>query len=69
MPVAKIEVRKHRLASFDIRVYDGSRDAMNPTERVQIGKTPLKLTRLGLGTAPLGGLFRATEEGQAIEKP
>ena len=40
---------------------------MNPTERVQIGKTPLTLTRLGLGTAPLGGLFRATEEGQAIE--
>jgi D-threo-aldose 1-dehydrogenase len=40
---------------------------MNPTERVQVGKTPLTFTRLGLGTAPLGGLFRPTEEGAAIE--
>jgi D-threo-aldose 1-dehydrogenase len=40
---------------------------MNPTEQVRIGKTPLTLTRLGLGTAPLGGLFLATEEGAAIE--
>lgn len=30
---------------------------MNPTERVPLGRTQLTVTRLGLGTAPLGGLF------------
>ena len=40
---------------------------MNPTEHARIGRTSLALTRLGLGSAPLGGLFRATDEGQAIE--
>lgn len=40
---------------------------MNPTERVRIGKGRLEVTRLGLGTAPLGGLFRPTEEGAAAE--
>jgi D-threo-aldose 1-dehydrogenase len=40
---------------------------MNPTERVEIGRRGLTLTRLGLGTAPLGGLFRATDEEAAVE--
>ncbi len=30
---------------------------MNPAERVPLGDTRLTITRLGLGTAPLGGLF------------
>lgn len=40
---------------------------MDPTERVEIGRRGLWLTRLGLGTAPLGGLFRPTDEGAALE--
>lgn len=36
---------------------------MNPQERVSLGRTSLKMTRLGLGGAPLGGLFSdSTEE-------
>lgn len=31
---------------------------MKSIERVQIGKTPLKVTRLGFGCATLGGLYR-----------
>ncbi|MGH9405031.1 MAG: aldo/keto reductase [Terriglobia bacterium] len=30
---------------------------MNPLERVRIGATSVEVTRLGMGTAPLGGLF------------
>ncbi len=40
---------------------------MNPTERVKLGRTHVALTRLGLGTAPLAGLFRATEAAVAAE--
>ena len=39
---------------------------MNPRERVSLGRTSLRVTRLGLGTAPLGGLFEAVPEDQAI---
>lgn len=36
---------------------------MDPQERVSLGRTSLKVTRLGLGGAPLGGLFfDSTEE-------
>lgn len=36
---------------------------MNPTAKVQVGKTRLHVTRLGLGGAALGGLFQdSTEE-------
>jgi D-threo-aldose 1-dehydrogenase len=38
---------------------------MNPAERVRLGKTGLTVTRLGLGTAPLGGLFQAVDDVQA----
>jgi len=38
---------------------------VNPAERAQIGKTRLAVTRLGLGTAPLGGLFEAVDEARA----
>jgi D-threo-aldose 1-dehydrogenase len=30
---------------------------MNPVERVRLGRTGVRVTRLGLGLAPLGGLF------------
>jgi D-threo-aldose 1-dehydrogenase len=40
---------------------------MNPTERVRLGRTQVAVTRLGLGTAPLAGLFRVAEDAQAIE--
>jgi D-threo-aldose 1-dehydrogenase len=30
---------------------------MNPRERVALGRTDVTVTRIGLGTAPLGGLF------------
>ena len=38
---------------------------MNPAERVKLGRTPLEVTRLGLGTAPLGGLFEALADDDA----
>jgi D-threo-aldose 1-dehydrogenase len=39
---------------------------VNPRERVPLGRTPLSGTRVGLGTAPLAGLFEAVEERQAL---
>ncbi len=38
---------------------------MNPAEQAPLGKTRLRVTRLGLGTAPLGNLFRAITDGKA----
>src|SRR5438552_16901800 len=38
--------------------------ALKTSERGQLGKTSLQVTRLGLGSAPLGGLF---EEAAADE--
>ena len=38
---------------------------MNPAERVPLGKSRLTVSRLGLGTAPLGGLFQAVAEAAA----
>jgi D-threo-aldose 1-dehydrogenase len=38
---------------------------VNPTERVKLGRTPLVVTRLGFGTAPLGGLFEALADDEA----
>jgi D-threo-aldose 1-dehydrogenase len=38
---------------------------MNPSERIRLGKTALAVTRLGLGTAPLGGLFAPVGEPDA----
>src|SRR5712692_1699232 len=38
---------------------------MDPTERVPLGRTALAVTRLGLGTAPLGGLFDAVSDVRA----
>ena len=39
---------------------------MNPRERVQVGRTAVTITRFGLGTAPLAGLFEAVDEAQGI---
>ncbi|HET6478707.1 MAG TPA: aldo/keto reductase [Actinoplanes sp.] len=38
---------------------------MNPTERVRLGRTNLVVTRLGIGLAPLGGLYEASSDEQA----
>jgi D-threo-aldose 1-dehydrogenase len=35
-------------------------------KRGQLGRTRLQVTRLGLGTAPLGGLFQAVSDDEAI---
>ena len=43
---------------------DGS-IGLNPAERVKLGRTPLEVTRLGFGTAPLGGLFEALTDEDA----
>ena len=40
---------------------------MNPTERVRLGRTEVSVTRLGLGLAPLGGLFAPVGMRQARE--
>jgi D-threo-aldose 1-dehydrogenase len=39
---------------------------LNPRERVPLGRTTLTVTRFGLGTAPLAGLFEAVDEAQGI---
>ena len=39
---------------------------MNPGERVELGRTGLEVTRLGLGTAPLAGLYRPVREEDAL---
>jgi D-threo-aldose 1-dehydrogenase len=38
---------------------------MNPAQRVRLGRTGVSVTRLGLGLAPLGGLFSPVGEQQA----
>jgi D-threo-aldose 1-dehydrogenase len=38
---------------------------VNTTERVRIGRTDVHVTRLGLGLAPIGGLFTPVGERQA----
>lgn len=38
---------------------------MNPLAKAQVGKTRLQVTRLGLGGAPLGGLFQDVTEAAA----
>jgi len=38
---------------------------MDPRERVALGRTDVVVTRLGLGTAPLGGLFSEVADTQA----
>ena len=40
---------------------------MTPSDRVRVGQGRLELPRIGLGTAPLGGLFRPTEDAEATE--
>lgn len=39
---------------------------MNPLEKAPIGNTGLEVTRLGMGTAPLGGLFEDVPEPRAL---
>ena len=39
---------------------------MDPLKKVQIGKTSLQVTRLGLGGAPLGGLFQDVQGETAV---
>lgn len=39
---------------------------MNPLERGRLGRTNVTVTRLSLGTAPLGGLYEAVSESQAL---
>ena len=39
---------------------------MDPLKKVQIGKTTLQVTRLGLGGAPLGGLFEDVQGETAV---
>jgi D-threo-aldose 1-dehydrogenase len=38
---------------------------MDPLEQVALGRTELTVTRIGLGTAPLGGLFEDVSDEQA----
>jgi D-threo-aldose 1-dehydrogenase len=40
---------------------------VNPRERVPLGRTSLQVTRFGLGTAPLAGLFEAVGDDQALQ--
>ena len=38
----------------------------DPFTRVRIGRTDVEVTRLGFGSASIGGLFRAVDDDQAI---
>jgi D-threo-aldose 1-dehydrogenase len=38
---------------------------MNPIQKIGIGGTELKVTRLGFGGVPLGGLYEDLSEDQA----
>lgn len=38
---------------------------VDPTEKVPLGRTALEVTRLGLGTAPIGGMFEAVSDADA----
>ena len=40
---------------------------MNPFDTAEIGHTGLRVTRLGFGGAPLGGLFTGVDEGTATD--
>jgi D-threo-aldose 1-dehydrogenase len=39
---------------------------LNPRERVPLGRSALTVTRFGLGTAPLAGLFEEVEESKGV---
>lgn len=39
---------------------------MNPTQRVALGHTGLSVTRLGLGTGPMGGLYAPVRRDDAL---
>ena len=39
---------------------------MNPRETVRLGRTKVNVTRLGLGTAPLGGLYAPVAHEDAL---
>jgi len=39
---------------------------LNPRERIPLGRTALSVTRFGLGTAPLAGLFEEVAEADAL---
>jgi D-threo-aldose 1-dehydrogenase len=43
----------------------GGKAQMDVTERVRVGRTGLHVTRLGLGLAPIGGLYRPVGDDQA----
>ena len=38
---------------------------MNPAERVPLGKTALTVSRLAVGTVPIGGMFATVDEDTA----
>jgi D-threo-aldose 1-dehydrogenase len=40
---------------------------MNPLAKARIGKTGLEVTRMGMGSAPLGGLFEDVPQARALE--
>lgn len=40
--------------------------ALDATQRTRLGRTALEVTRLGLGTAPLGGLYASLDDDVAL---
>jgi D-threo-aldose 1-dehydrogenase len=38
---------------------------MDPTQQISLGKSKLLVTRLGIGTVPIGGMFEAVDGGTA----
>ena len=40
---------------------------IEPATRTVIGRTALSVSRLGFGSAPLGGLFQSTSQDDAMQ--
>jgi D-threo-aldose 1-dehydrogenase len=57
--------RPLRLAPDGFRAAPQATGMIDPTARVQLGRSGVEVCRLGFGSAPLGGLLRATSEQDA----
>jgi D-threo-aldose 1-dehydrogenase len=52
--------------SYRICRHRHEEERMDPTGTIRLGRTNLQVTRLGLGTAPLGGLYDAVGDDAAV---
>ena len=58
--------RVHLCYCFRKKTYQVQSAAMNTIDTVALGTTRLRLPRIGLGSAPLGGLYSSVDETEAV---